>query len=539
MSISTILKTVAMTVVAMLVLAVAGPAKADWRRAETAHFIVYGDTSEGDIRAFAERIERFDALLRAYYPIEVEYQIPKLEIYLARGRPDMNRVYPGIGGSVAGFYDSNNGRIYAVVNTTIGSGDGVLFHEYAHHFMFQMRANAYPSWFVEGFAEYYGTAEMRSDSVQIGRHDPLRMHALTRSANSWAKMEDVLKWRYTASGRYPAYAYYAQAWAMTHYFMSTPERTRMLGQYLAAVVRGEDSIAAMQAATGRTAAQLQDDVRSYLGGQINVLTPQIDLPKPEVTITRLSPSESAMVWLDIRLDNTEVIVTPPEEDGATRKSEAQKAQEAREEAEFRAELIRDSLAAAERFPGDRMGLLVKARAQRLQHDPAAALATLEPLIGPESTDGDALRVAAMALLDMAARTEDDSEIAMRRRASTLLARSMDAEPLDFRTYLGLNEVRNGLVGYPTENDIATLEAAVGLAPQSFEARLRLGSAYMARQMNPQAVTVLLPVSNSPHRSSYTRRAREMIAAARQAMGQAVEVEETLPEEAADAAGAGG
>lgn len=516
---------------ALLIVAAAAPARAEWRKAETEHFIVYGDTSERDIRAFAQRIERFDAFLRAYYPIETDYQSPKLEIYLAEGRRDMNRVAPGIGGGVAGFYSSNNGRVYAVVNTTVMTGDVVLFHEYAHHFMFQMRSNAYPSWFVEGFAEYYATAEVDPGRIQFGRHHPGRMLALNQGANTWARMEDVLKWRYTPSGRYPAYLYYAQAWGMTHYFMSTPERTRMLGQYLAAVVRGEDSVEAMQAATGRTPEQLQNDVRRYLSGSINVLTPQLTLPAPDVTVASVTPAEADMIWLDIRLDNTDVIELPEEEDGQTRKSEEQKSREARERAEERANLIRDAHAAAARHPGDRMAILTAARAHRLSLDPAAALTTLEPLIGDQSTDADALRVAASALLDQAGKaTDPQTALGLKRRASSYLARSMDAEPLDFRTYLGLNDVRRGLESYPTDNDLATLQAAVGLAPQSFEARMRLGAALMSRGQNAEAVVLLLPVSNSPHRSVYTRRAREMIAAARQAMGQTVETFEAPTEE---------
>lgn len=530
MSALTLLKAVAVAAVATLTL-VASPVRAEWRRAETAHFIVYGDVSERQIRSYAQKAERFDNLLRTYYPIVTDYEIPKLEIFLADGPRDMNLAAPGIGGSVAGYYTPNNGRIHAVVNTAAMSGDVVLFHEYAHHFMFQMRANAYPSWFVEGFAEYYASAEVTPDRIRFGRHHPGRIGTLNIGANSWARMEDVLKWRYTASGRYPAFLYYAQAWAMTHYFMSTPERTRMLGQYLAAVVGGQDSVEAMRAATGRSPEQLQNDVRLYISGPINMLTPQIEIPEPEVTVTTLSPAESALAWLELRLDGETVIEEPVEEDGATRKSEAQKAREARERAEERAELIRDSFAAAARYPGDPTAVRVTARAHRLSNEPAAALTTLQPLLSDTSTDAEALRLAAMALLDQSrSPTGADSGPDLRRRASGYLARAMDADPLQFQNYLGLNDTRRGQARYPTDNDISTLEVAVALAPQSFDARLRLGEAYMARQLNVEAVGVLTPVANSPHRSSYTRRAREMIATSRTALGQVVETIEAPPPE---------
>lgn len=504
-------------------LTTAAPAHAEWLKAETEHFIIYGDWSEASIRRYAQRIERYDALLRTYYPITTDHQIPKLEIYLANGGRDMNRVSPGISGSVAGFYSPNNGRIYAVVNTNAMSGDVVMFHEYAHHFMFQMGANAYPSWFVEGFAEYYATADVKEGELELGRHHPGRMNALNIGFNSWAKMEDVLTWRISRSGRAPIFLYYAQSWAMAHYFLSSPERTRMLGQYLNAVKSGQPSVAAMQAATGRTPNQLQDDIWRYMSGRITLLTPQIELPVPDVTVTRLSRTESDAIWLDIRLDTTPVTVEKFDNDGQREVRASEIAKYEREQAEERAELIRSSMTLAQRLGDDRIGLLLAARAHRINQRPDLALETLLPKLDDTSTDGDMLRVAAEALLDQAkAETDPQAAAALRRRASGFLARAMDATPLDFRVYVGLNDTRRGQARYPTDNDISTLEVANALAPQSFEVRLRLGEAYIARTLYAQAIQTLTPVSNSPHRSAYTRRAREMINQAHAALGQATE-----------------
>ena len=501
-------------------------AHAEWLKAETDHFIVYGDTSEASLRRYARKVERFDALLRTYYPIKTEHEIPKLEIFMAEGRRDMNRVSPGIGEGVAGFYSPNSGRIYSVVDTRSRMGDVVVFHEYGHHFMYQMRANAYPSWFVEGFAEYYSTAEVVNDRIQFGRHNPGRMNSLTMGANTWADIDDVLTWRLTAAGRYPAHLYYAQAWAMTHYFMSTPERTQMLSRYLASVIDGQESVAAMQAATGRTSEQLQNDLWRYMSGPITMLSPQITLPEPQVTITPVPPAEADAVWLDIRLDNEPVIETPPETKNDSDKSDSQKAREARElreNAESRAELIRSAFALAEKHPGDRMGLLLAARAQRLSQRPDLAIGVLEPAINDSLQDADILRVAGLALLDQIAGEADlDKALTMRRRANGYLARAMDAEPTDFRIYLALNDVRRGQTGYPSDNDLSTLQVAYALAPQSFDARLRLGHAYIARNLNAEAIQVLTPVSNSPHASHFKGRARAMITQARAALGQAAE-----------------
>ncbi len=531
----TILRTTALAVMALAIFAPA-PAWAQWVRAETDHFIIYGESSERAVRLYAEKVERFDFFLRTYYPISVDHEIPKLEIYLADGRRDMLQAEPGISASVGGFYSPNSGRIHAVVNTESEMGDHVMFHEYGHHFMFQMAATAYPSWFVEGFAEYYATVDIRPDRIQFGRHSEGRMLMFVQlPVNSWAPMADVLKWRISDSGRYRAGDYYAQAWGLTHYFMSTPERTRMLGQYLAAVSRGEDSVVAMQAATGRTPDQLQTDMRLYLSGSIQYHTPQIEIPTPTVQITRLSPTESELAWLDLRLDRAPVKVEPVEPPaGETEQARVRRERAMVEYAESRAELIRDALVAGERHRDQRIGLLVRARAHRLEGRSQAGFEVLEPVLTADESDPVTLRLAAELLLDQV-ETETDPARATghRREARTYLTRALDADPLDFRIYRALNESRIGERGYPSDNDISTLEVARTLAPQSFDVRMRLGNAYMARGLHAAAMATVQPVANNPHGGSWSRRAKTLVASAQTAMGQTAAPVEEAPSDAAE------
>ncbi len=521
-----------MAVTALIVFA-AAPARAEWQRAETDHFIIYGDVSERTLRTYATKIERFDALLRTYYPIQSDVQIPKLEIYLADGARDMRRILPDGSEGIAGFYSADAGRIYTVTNITNPEALSTLFHEYAHHFMFQMSAAAYPSWFVEGFAEYYSTVVMEPDKIEVGREDRGRMMLFTQlGTNEWAPLADVLKWRVSRSGRARIFDYYAQSWALTHYLMSTPERQQMLSQYLNSVIRGVDSIAAMQAATGRTSIELQNDFRRYFRGRITYYTPQIDIPMPEVAISTVGADEGALVWYDLRLDDTPMVV-PPDNDPDDPRSEGVRAEMARDVARHRAELITDALAAAARRPGQRMAMLVAARAHRLKGDPAAGLAALQPLLSATSTDADALRIAAALLMDQV-KAEPDSEGAPSRRrlAMAYLAQAMEHKALDFRIYLGLNETRRGQPGYPNANDISTLEVATALAPQADENRLRLAEAYMARSLWSEARSMLDPVANGPHPGADRVRARTMLAAIATATGGVVDVEEAPSEETA-------
>lgn len=532
--------TIARTLIAASAIALGLPstASAEWLRAETQHFIIYGDTNERTLRNYAQKVQRFDSFLRTYYPIQSEYEIPKLEVYLADGRRDMLRAEPSIGGSVAGFYSPNSGRIHAVVDTDSVSGTLVLFHEYAHHFMFQMKADAYPSWFVEGFAEYYATADVRPDRIEFGRPDKNRMsYFVQQSTNSWAPMADVLKWKVNASGRYRAGDYYAQAWGLTHYMLSTPERKQQLSQYLNAVVQGEDSLLAMERITGRTAAQLQSDMRRYLSGSVETFIPQVEFPASDVEISRLSPSEAELIWLDLRLDREAVKVGPFEPvEGETDAVRRRRETAYQEDAEQRAELIKTALAATAGATDDPVRLRVAARAHRLAGNPKAGFERIEPHLTQTQADPDLLRLAADLLLDQTGPdTEPAEAVGNLNEARSYLARSLDTDPLNFLTYTSINRSRAGQPGYPNDNDLITLQVAQGLAPQSFDVRMRLAEAYLTRERPDLALATLRPVANSPHGGSWARNAKVLMATAQAALGQTVDPITEAPSDEAEPA----
>ena len=499
-------------------------------RGESEHFVVYADTNARTLQRYVQKIERFDGLLRRYYPITVDYKIPKLEIYLADGLRDMRQAWPGVSRSIGGFYSPSSGRIFAVVNTASDMGDSVLFHEYAHHFMFQMASAAYPAWFVEGFAEYYATADVRAGHLEIGRFDKGRMLSLTQPSNSWPPLEDVLSWRVSESGRFRGADYYAFSWALTHYLLSDPGRTRALGRYLSAVAEGASPTEALQTSLDRTPAQLQSDLRRYLSGPLQVLSPQIELPDAEVTVTRMSDAAQHLIWYDLRLDRTSPLdeANEAEAEDEQDKDDANKIRERQLE---RQTLIAESLAAANRYPDDPLAIRVKARAQRLSGDLHGSLTSLQPLVDESSTDAAALRIAALAELELARDEVEAREAAKRRRsAQTYLAQALDVDPLDFRIYLALDDLRRNQPGYPNNNDLSVMEVATTLAPQSFDGRMRYAAMLLATSQREKAIAMLTPVANSPHESGARSQARAMLIQARNAPGSAPLVESRASDE---------
>ena len=103
---------------------------------------------------------------------------------------------------LAGLYIPRAGASVALVpklGRTSGSisGETVLYHEYAHHFMrATLTDRAYPRWFVEGFAEFFGSKRFREDgSVVLGapaEHRGADRHGLARTGRREVRGSD---WR--------------------------------------------------------------------------------------------------------------------------------------------------------------------------------------------------------------------------------------------------------------------------------------------------------------------------------------------------------
>src|SRR3546814_3196980 len=51
----------------LAILAWASPAAAEWRQAQSSHFIIYSKDSEEALRQFATRLERFEGAMRAIH----------------------------------------------------------------------------------------------------------------------------------------------------------------------------------------------------------------------------------------------------------------------------------------------------------------------------------------------------------------------------------------------------------------------------------------------------------------------------------------
>jgi tetratricopeptide (TPR) repeat protein len=289
---------------AIVMVGAAAPAEAKWLRADTNNFIIYSEGTERDLRDFAEKLERFDATLRYRFKVEGGKDPNPLTIFLVDRAVDAGRLASGkSGSSIAGFYSPGPEGSFAVSNREdyvikgTPQSQQTLFHEYSHHFMKRFLPGAFPAWFIEGFAEYYSSANFTKDGrAEIGKPVYSRAYGLLTMPKIPASIllfQRPLEMR--NSGQMDVY--YGRAWLLTHMLFNDEARVDQLGAYVTAINKGIDP---KQAATDSFGdlATLDKDLNRYLNKPMSYRTTAdaIAIAGP-ITIGALTPAQDAVVPL--------------------------------------------------------------------------------------------------------------------------------------------------------------------------------------------------------------------------------------------------
>ena len=233
---------------AAMAAAAPGIADATWYQASSKHFVVYADDSTDHIKAYTERLERFDQAIRYWHHTPESGLGPssRVTVYVMSDLADIQKIFGNSIANVGGFYDARATGSVAFTPRSTGddygfSAQAVLFHEYTHHFMRTTWSDAaFPAWFTEGFAELHATALIKSDgSVQFGAVPVYRQWTVARS--NLMPASELLE-------RYPAKlddesrdALYARGWLLMHYLTFDTERRKQLAAYIVAINSGKSA----------------------------------------------------------------------------------------------------------------------------------------------------------------------------------------------------------------------------------------------------------------------------------------------------------
>lgn len=482
-------------VICLSFLLAATSASAVWRRAESANFIVYGTVSEASLRERVRLLENYRLVLRTVTNARRSTGAPKLSVYILNEQRDLRILRP-VEQSVAGFYSATAGGIAAFVSPT-RLGDDILLHEYTHHFMMQYAPGAYPPWYVEGFAEYFMTAQVRSDHFEIGRPSTDRERSL--ALGDWVPMPEIL---FYEGGGIDGDAFYAQSWLATHYFFSTPERQAALRRYLAAIGRGEDPREAFEPAVGMTADRFNAALRAYARSSIPYQRVSHAVPPdPEITVTTMPRSADDLILYEAALR-----LGVPEA--------------------YRERHLRQVRDAAARHRDDAYARRVLAHIEVLHGDAAAADLLLEGLLAEMPNDAELMYLKGMRYFTAAQAEESDTEArAQLTLARQWFGRAHRADGNHFPTLYRFVQSQKGEPEYVSENNLNALTLAHELAPQVSEIRLATAAMLMHRGQFTDAEAVLGPLAANIHISA-ARNARELLELARRREIPGEDAEET-------------
>lgn len=494
-------------VVSLLLLST--PASAEWWEARTDHFIIYSEGSEKDARVFAGKLERFDMSLRSLQSVKfspVTSDSQRLTVYRFGDTDDMNRIYTGGRGNagVAGFYIPNlNGSVSftPAKSDTRSTGDllgargrssktdldpqSVLFHEYTHHFMFQHFTAAYPSWYVEGFAETAATIDLKPDGTfHLGNPPQYRSDALFQS------MLNISVERMLASTNKPTgedqYGWYTIGWLLNHYLTFEPSRQGQLKEYLRMINAGTKPADAAVKAFGDLD-KLNRQLTAYKSRRPlpGALVRPANFSPPKVTMRKMTADEEAAVKVRMRSKR-----------GVDRKLAPGVARDAREIAAKYPNSLAAQLALAEAEID-----LTDFQPESLGRAEAASDRALA--INPDSVE--AMIFKGRALLERG--KTDKSQLAAARK---WFAKAYDEDPAHpaplYYNYLAYYHEGNAI----PESALIGLEKAYDAALYDYEIKLVLARQLLAEKKGQLARSILMPYAIAPHESKGSKKMREVV-----------------------------
>lgn len=464
-------------------------ARAEWKEATTANFVVYAEGGEAQLREFAAKLEKFNYVLRTYHGVTAPPSPIKLKVYLFPSLAGVQKTAGSDG--VAGYYISRaRGLMFVGTNArTINrssdsrtahanaeiDAESILLHEYTHHFMYQYFPATYPTWYSEGFAEFWGATDiLANDVVEVGLPANFRFGSFVE--NRWLPLRKLL----TAQ----SYAdvpeldlLYAEGWLLVRYIFDDPERRRQLQTYLNAINAGKSYEAAMNEAFTDVGA-LDRQLHSYAGkGKFSVLRlPFKKIDVGPIAVRSVTPAEDAMMTLSIELAQ-----------GILK----------REAADFAGKVR----SAASRFPNDPFALALLAEAERLAGNRDAAVAAADRLLAAAPNDPRGLLQKALAEMERlkAAGSRDPKAWSAARQYIVRASRVVPNDPLVLDAFY---ESHAGLGTLPPEAAQAALYRAMELAPSDSDLRYKVAADFEKRGMIEEAIAIIRPDAyRLPHRKN--------------------------------------
>lgn len=288
-------------------------AKDEWLQIRSKNFNLVGNASEKDIRRAATRLEQFrDVLSRVLSNANFASPVPTTVIVFKNDsaytpyKPvkENGKIDKWIGGYFLPGDDVN----YITLPVSGTDDFGTIFHEYTHFIVDNNigRANV-PPWFNEGLAEYYQTFVVENDrEVRLGalQNDHLRLLSQNKLIpfDAFFSISDTELHEQSDDG---VGLFYAQAWALMHYFINgnNGARQKQMYKFLELVRNNRAAKDAFAEAFLTDYATMEKELKNYIG-QSRFTTSLITFKErltfdAEMQVSPLGEAESRAVLGDL------------------------------------------------------------------------------------------------------------------------------------------------------------------------------------------------------------------------------------------------
>jgi tetratricopeptide (TPR) repeat protein len=263
-----------------------------WIRVDSSHFFVLTDADQTKGHEVITRFEQMRALF-AQLIMKTRVNLPEpIEIIAFKAREEYEKVAPSRNGEGLGkgFFLSGDGRNYFVLNLAQEESWRAISYEFARLLLGFNYPPTQP-WFDEGFAEYFSSAKIGDQTMEIGG-DP-EAHQATAGGTQGGQQSvgqlvggqsfvEVLKssdWQPlpqlfaarpgNAVNRHTLFC--AQSWLTMHYLISN-DKLSSAGTYFGLVETERLSVEdAIQKAFGMNAEQLAKAIKDYFQSLLEML----------------------------------------------------------------------------------------------------------------------------------------------------------------------------------------------------------------------------------------------------------------------------
>jgi hypothetical protein len=475
-------------------------AKGEWRKAESDNFVVYSNTGQKQTEAYALKLEQYRYVLNALNNRTGDNLLPspKLDIYFVKSTKDLRQVLPKMSEDVLGFvlrcdsamagfslYDGDmvdNRKVkYQAQNTS----QTVIFHEYAHLYMFQNSQTPYPKWFIEGYAEFYGTTRIQGDQALVGMAWDQRSGELINGMTE-LRYEDILR----NSDIINWSNFYAQSWLLAHYILSDQDRRKAFVQFLNTQNPNEDAVITFEKAFGFPVKELKKRLNGYLMKDIKASVFRLkDMPAPKITSTALPLVANRLLMYDAASKT------------CTKDT-------------YQSDLLAKIRTEAAKTPEDAYAKRVLMDAEIMLGDEALALPFYLTYTQMNPNDAEGFYRLGQTLYLMSKHNkfaDNDTLDSQMKKARVALGKSYKLDPLNpFNLYL-LSQTEKRGPDFPNASTLNAAYEAHLLAPSVPEFALNAANMLIIKDRIPEARTVLAPLANTPHDEKMANWISEIIA----------------------------